>query len=77
MIPFIDLKAQYRSIKEEIDAAVHSVLESSQFILGSEVKAFEEEFAAFCAAMVARYPGHRTVSPSRHVDQLAFERVSV
>ena len=48
MIPFLDLKAQYHCIKPEIDEAIGRVLESSQFILGSEVNAFEEEFAAFC-----------------------------
>jgi dTDP-4-amino-4,6-dideoxygalactose transaminase len=48
MIPFLDLNAQYQSIKSEIDSAVGSVIESSQFILGSEVQAFEEEFAAYC-----------------------------
>jgi dTDP-4-amino-4,6-dideoxygalactose transaminase len=50
MIPFGDLKAQYHSIKAEIDAAVANTLESSQFILGKEVAAFEEEFAAFQGA---------------------------
>lgn len=44
------MKAQYRAIKPEIDAAIASVLESSQFILGNEVRAFEEEFAAYCDA---------------------------
>ena len=48
MIPFVDLKAQYRSIKSEIDAAIARVLESAQFVLGDEVEAFEHEFAAFC-----------------------------
>lgn len=50
MIPFVDLKAQYHSIKDEIDAAIARVLESSQFVLGDEVAAFEEEFAAYCGA---------------------------
>ena len=50
MIPYIDLKAQYRSIKPEIDAAVLKVLESSEFVLGSEVASFEEEFAGCCGA---------------------------
>ncbi|MBD2434786.1 MULTISPECIES: DegT/DnrJ/EryC1/StrS family aminotransferase [Fischerella] len=50
MIPFVDLKAQYLSIKEEIDAAVLKVLQSTQFILGSEVAAFEQEFAQYCNA---------------------------
>ena len=50
MIPYVDLKAQYHSIKSEIDAAVLRVLESSQFILGEEVAAFEREFASYCQA---------------------------
>ncbi len=48
MIPSVDLRAQYHSIKAEIDDAVLRVLESTQFILGEEVAAFEREFAAFC-----------------------------
>ena len=48
MIPFVDLKTQYLSIKEEIDTAVLQVLDSTQFILGQEVTAFEQEFAAYC-----------------------------
>ena len=50
MIPFVELKAQYFSIKDAIDAAIARVLESSQFVLGEEVAAFEEEFAAYCSA---------------------------
>jgi dTDP-4-amino-4,6-dideoxygalactose transaminase len=50
MIPFGDLKAQYHSLKNDIDQAVACTLESSQFILGKEVAAFEEEFAAFHGA---------------------------
>ncbi|MEO7649569.1 MAG: DegT/DnrJ/EryC1/StrS family aminotransferase, partial [Bryobacteraceae bacterium] len=53
MIPYADLKAQYHSIKQEVDEAILRVLESSQFVLGSEVKAFEEEFAAYCATSQA------------------------
>jgi dTDP-4-amino-4,6-dideoxygalactose transaminase len=48
VIPFLDLKAQYRRIKPEIDAAVARVIESAQFVLGPEVAAFEECFAAYC-----------------------------
>ena len=50
MIPFVDLKAQYLSIKTEIDAAILGVLDSCQFTLGPEVAAFEREFAAYCQA---------------------------
>ena len=49
-IPYLDLKAQYRSIKPEIDAAIAQVLDSAQFVLGEEVSRFEQEFAAYCAA---------------------------
>jgi dTDP-4-amino-4,6-dideoxygalactose transaminase len=48
MIPFLDLKAQYASLKGEIDAAVLGVLASAQYVLGDEVARFEEEFAAYC-----------------------------
>ncbi len=50
MIPFVDLKAQYTSIKDEINAAVTQVLETTQFVLGKEVAAFETEFADYCNA---------------------------
>ncbi len=48
MVNFVDLKKQYHSIKEEIDSAVLGVLESTQFVLGKEVAAFEEEFSDYC-----------------------------
>jgi dTDP-4-amino-4,6-dideoxygalactose transaminase len=48
MIPFLDLQAQYASIKAELDAAVLGVLASGQYVLGEEVAAFEREFAAYC-----------------------------
>ena len=47
-VPFVDLKQQYQGIKHEILSAVAGVFESTQFVLGREVAAFEEEFAAFC-----------------------------
>ena len=50
MIPFLDLKAQYYSIKDEVDPAVIQVMESTQFVLGAEVEAFEKEFAAYTDA---------------------------
>lgn len=48
MIPLANLKAQYQTIKTEIDQAVLSLLESGEYILGSRVKGFEEKFAAYC-----------------------------
>jgi len=47
VIPFVDLKAQYLSIKPEIDAAVLGVLETTQFVLGTAVAAFEKSFASY------------------------------
>ena len=49
-IPFVDLKAQYTSIKKDIDQAISDVISSSAFIGGPFVKAFESSFAAFCGA---------------------------
>jgi dTDP-4-amino-4,6-dideoxygalactose transaminase len=48
-VPFLNLKAQYDSIKEEINAAIHEVLESCAFAGGPFVERFEKDFAAFCA----------------------------
>ncbi len=53
MIPFADLKAQYHSIKPEIDQAVLNVLESAHYVLGEQVSAFESEFASYCGASEA------------------------
>lgn len=50
MIPFVDLKAQYLSIKPEIDAAVLNVLDTTQFVLGSAVVGFEKAFGPYCKA---------------------------
>lgn len=50
MIPLVDLRAQYHTIKTEICEAINRVLENSEFVLGSEVAAFEEEFADFSGA---------------------------
>jgi dTDP-4-amino-4,6-dideoxygalactose transaminase len=47
MIPLNDFKAQYKTIKPGIDAAIQRVIESGWFILGSEVSSFEEEFAQY------------------------------
>ena len=46
-IPLIDTLAQYRSIQSEIDSAVRQVLETGQFILGTNVSALESEVAAY------------------------------
>jgi dTDP-4-amino-4,6-dideoxygalactose transaminase len=47
-IPLVDLKAQYAAIRPAVDRAVQSVLDSTNFIMGPEVKAFEQAFAAHC-----------------------------
>ena len=52
-IKFLDLTAQYKSIKKEIDAAIKRVLESGRFIGGEEVENFEKEIAKFCGIKYA------------------------
>jgi len=49
-IEFVDLKAQYYAYREEIDAAVHTVLDHGKFIMGPEVATFEEALAEFAGA---------------------------
>jgi dTDP-4-amino-4,6-dideoxygalactose transaminase len=44
-VPFVDLKAQYQSIKTEMDAAIQQVIENTSFIGGAGVKSFESNFA--------------------------------
>src|ERR1043166_6291324 len=53
MIPLVDLKAQYRSVKSEIDAAISDVGERCQFILGPQVEAFETDFSEYCQSRFA------------------------
>lgn len=50
VIPFVDLRAQYASIRDEVDAAMTAVLGRGDFILGQDVRLFEQEFAAYCGA---------------------------
>ncbi len=49
-IHFIDLQAQYRRYQQEIDRAIQSVLDSSQYILGKDVSDLEKELSAFTGA---------------------------
>lgn len=46
-ISFLDLKAQYKTIKPEIDQAIKKVIKNQIFVLGPELKAFEKEFAKY------------------------------
>jgi len=47
-VPFLDLKAQYASIKEEIASALQQVLNNTAFAGGPFVEQFEKDFASFC-----------------------------
>ena len=73
MIPFFDLKLQYETVKEEIEAAVRSTLASSQYVLGEEVAAFEEEFAAYSGARLG--VGVNSGTSALHTALLAVGRV--
>ena len=69
MIPFVDLKAQYAAIKSEVNAAIQGVMDSCQFTLGSEVAAFEADFAAYCQAQQGI--GVNTGTSALHLSLLA------
>lgn len=47
-VPFLDLASPYAELRDELDEAYHRVMASGWYILGKEVAAFEEEFAAYC-----------------------------
>ncbi len=52
-IPFVDLQAQYQSIKDEADTAIHGVLNRSDYVLGQAVKDFESAYAQYCETKYA------------------------
>lgn len=52
-INFVDLKRQYKEIKDEVDLAMKNVINSAQFILGEECEKFEKEFAKFIGVKYA------------------------
>ncbi|MCS6880711.1 MAG: DegT/DnrJ/EryC1/StrS family aminotransferase [Chloroflexaceae bacterium] len=47
-VPFVDLRGQYFSVREEIETAIERVLNRGDYILGEAVHAFEEQFARYC-----------------------------
>src|ERR1043165_1506628 len=49
-VPFVDLRAQYLSIKEEVGAAIARVLDNTSFVMGLGVEAFEAAFAEYVGA---------------------------
>jgi dTDP-4-amino-4,6-dideoxygalactose transaminase len=53
LVPFFNLTRQYRALEDEILGATRKVYEGGRFILGEEVSAFEEEFAAYCGVRYA------------------------
>ncbi|MFH1169938.1 MAG: DegT/DnrJ/EryC1/StrS family aminotransferase [Chloroflexota bacterium] len=69
-VPAIDLTRQYGEIQPEIDAAVAAVLANGNYILGQEVAAFEEEFAAYMGAKYAVGVGSGT--EALHLSLLAL-----
>ena len=50
LISFLDMKAPYLELQDELDKAYYRIMRSGWYILGEEVKAFEEEFADYCTA---------------------------
>ena len=47
-VPLLDLSAEYRALRGEIDAALHRIIERTAFVGGEDVRGFEAEFAAAC-----------------------------
>lgn len=74
MIPFIDLAAQYRSIKQEIDRSLVNTLTSGHFVHGKQVAAFEKEFAAYIGARYCIGVNSGTDALLIGIRALAFQR---
>ncbi len=72
MIPLVDLKAQYLTIKKDIDAAIKRVIKLSAFINGSDNSLFEKEFAQFVQAKYAV-----SVSSGSQALDLALEALGI
>ena len=70
MIPLVDLKAQYQSIKPEVDAAIGRVLETGAFALGPAVAEFEKKFAPYCGTTLAA--GVNNGTSALHLAMLAL-----
>ena len=70
-VPLVDLKAQYCAIRREIDETVRRVIERADFILGAEVEAFEQQFAAYCGVQHAVSCGSGT--EALHLAHLALD----
>ena len=52
-VPFVDLRAQHRAIRDELNQAIQQVMERADFVLGKDVVRLEEEFATFCGTHYA------------------------
>lgn len=52
-VPLLDLKSQYRAMKQEIDGTIQKILDSQNFILGPEVQKLEDAIANYCGAKFA------------------------
>ena len=52
-VPFVDLKSQHQPIRDELEQAIHAVLDRGDFALGKDVTLFEEEFAGYCGTTYA------------------------
>ena len=69
MIPIVDLVAQYRLLKADIDAAIEAVLRDGKYVLGPAVESFERDFAEYCGTSHA--VGTNSGTSALHVALLA------
>ena len=67
-VPYLDLKAQLKPLRAEIDAAIARTLDNCSFCLGPDVVQFEKDFAAFCGAQHAL--GFNSGTSALHVAML-------
>jgi dTDP-4-amino-4,6-dideoxygalactose transaminase len=73
-LPLVDLKRQYRTIKEEIDTALLDAVASTDYVLGEELQRFEEEFAIYCGARRCVGVGSGTAAIHLALEALGISR---
>ncbi len=70
-VPYLDLAAQMRSIRKEVDAAIARTLDNCSFCLGPDVAQFEKDFARFCGA--EQCVGFNSGTSALHVAMLLLD----
>jgi hypothetical protein len=71
-IPFLDVKSGYLELKQELDEAYHRVINSGEYIQGSELEAFEKEFSKYGDFLFIKHFFQTHLQMYTHKDKLLY-----